>query len=555
MNMRYTTLICIGAFWTALAVPAVPAGQPEEDEAALKEAKLSTTTADLLEFFRKRILPETDQGRVRALIGKLNDDAFAVRQEASEALINLGPGIIPLLREAIRSPNPEVACRARECLAVAEKTSTPELLSAAVRLLGHRKPPEAAKVLLDFAPFADEGVNDALRAALHSLALRDGKPDPALLAAREDKQPVRRALAVEALVQVKALKGDAAHKVLKDASPLVRLRTALALVEQSDAAAVPALIDVLPDVSLGQAWLAEDVLCRLAGDKTPQVALGEDAASRRTARAAWERWWKSEGARVNLAKLKEKAPHLGLTLISYQDNRGIGQIMELSREGKKRWSFAGMSSPVDFQVVGENRFLVAEMNAQRVTLRDREGKVLWQKQVQQPLACQRLANGNTFIASPNGVFEYDAQGKQVFAYNRNRWDIMGARKHRNGEYILLTRNQLVRINRKGEEVKSVAMGRNYQYCSFEVLPNGNLLLPIYRSIVGGRAGGKVVEVTLDGKEVWSAPALYPTSARRLPNGNVVVASMNYRKVVELDRTGKEVKSTPVDGQPWCVLSR
>ena len=101
--------------------------------------------------------------------------------------------------------------------------------------------------------------------------------------------------------------------------------------------------------------------------------------------------------------------------------------MELGRDGKKRWSFGGLSHPVDVQVVGDNRFLVAEMNAHRVTLRNHKGKILWQKQVQQPLACQRLANGNTFIASPNGAFEYDAQGKSVFSYNRGRWDVMGAR--------------------------------------------------------------------------------------------------------------------------------
>ena len=215
-------------------------------------------------------------------MARLNDDSFSVRQQATEDLSAWGRASSRCCVRARRSPNPEVASRARECLIVAEKTSTVELLSAAVRLLAQRKPPEAAKVLLNYAPFADDGVTSALRAALQELALRDGKPDPAVLAAREAKQPVRRALAVEALVRVKALKDAAAHKYLKDASPLVRLRTALALVDQSDRAAVPALIDVLAEVPLQQAWLAEDVLCRLAGDKTPQVSLTEDAANRKS---------------------------------------------------------------------------------------------------------------------------------------------------------------------------------------------------------------------------------------------------------------------------------
>src|SRR5262249_40895204 len=162
------------------------------------------------------------------------------------------------------------------------------------------------------------------------------------------------------------------------------------------------------------------------------------------------------------------------TLVAYQDNQGIGRLMEMGRDGKTRWEFKGLLYPTDFQVVGENRFLVAEMNGSRVTERNRKGEVVWQKAVQQPISAQRLGNGNTFVASPNAIYEFDAQGKQTFTYTRGRWDIMGARKHPNGEYILLTRMQLVRVDAKGKEVGNFNIGRNYNYSSFEILPNGNL---------------------------------------------------------------------------------
>ena len=544
--MRHTTLVWFGALWLGLGGQAA-AGQPEEDEATLKEAKQPTDTPALLEFFRKRVLPETDHDRVRGLIKKLGDDAFAVRTRATEELIALGPGIAPLLREGTGNADCEVADRSRMCLAVVEKTSTVPLVSAAVRLLGHRKPAEAARVLLDFAPYAEEEVGDALRTALQELALRDGKPDPALLAARADKQPMRRALAVEALVRTRALEGAAAHKFLKDASALVRLRTALALVDRSDRAAVPALIEVLPGVPLNQAWLAEDVLSRLAGEQTPAVSLGADEASRKNARTAWAKWWKDNAARVDLARLKQKAPFLGLTLVAYQDHQGVGRLLEMGRDGKTRWEFTGLLYPTDVQVLGENRFLVAEMNGQRVTERNRKGEIVWQKAVQQPISVQRLANGNTFVASPNGVHEFDARGKQTATYSRGRWDIMGARKHRNGEYILLTRMQVVRV-KDGKEIGSFNIGRNYNYTSFEILPNGNLLIPLNRT-------NRVVEYTLDGKEKWSAAVTFPTSARRLPNGNVVAASMNYQRIIEVGRDGKQVSSTQITGMPWCVVKR
>src|SRR5205807_1582935 len=97
------------------------------------------------------------------------------------------------------------------------KLQTDTLLSAAVRLMAQRKPPEASKLLLDFAPSAGHvEVLEVIRDVLPQLAVRDGKPDPALKAALTDKEGLRRALAVEALIRAKQLHGEAAHKFLAD---------------------------------------------------------------------------------------------------------------------------------------------------------------------------------------------------------------------------------------------------------------------------------------------------------------------------------------------------
>src|SRR5262249_21199411 len=162
------------------------------------------------------------------------------------------------------------------------------------------------------------------------------------------------------------------------------------------------------------------------------VSLGGTVESRETARDAWLRWWKENEAKVDLARLKKEPPFLGLTLIAFQDFQGRWQLSELGRDGKTRWQFSDLAFPVDVQVVGNDRYLIAEMNGARVTERNRKGEVLRQFQAQQPVACQRLGNGNTFIATPNQALEVDAAGKQVFSFNRGRWDIVGGRKHRNG---------------------------------------------------------------------------------------------------------------------------
>jgi hypothetical protein len=51
---------------------------------------------------------------------------------------------------------------------------------------------------------------------------------------------------------------------------------------------------------------------------------------------------------------------------------------------------------------------------------------------------------------------------------------------------------------------------------------------------------KVTEYDGNGKEVWTAAVTQPVSAKRLPNGNTLVSSLNPPKVIELDRAGKVV---------------
>src|SRR5438067_51637 len=77
----------------------------------------------LLHFFRQRVLPEADKQRVRTLIKQLGDDSFRVREKASAALVSLGPGVAPMLRQPGATTDPEVLCRAEECLIAVEKTS------------------------------------------------------------------------------------------------------------------------------------------------------------------------------------------------------------------------------------------------------------------------------------------------------------------------------------------------------------------------------------------------------------------------------------------------
>jgi HEAT repeat protein len=548
--MRLPILAILSTTFALLAgARADEAEQLASDQQVLRQANIEIEDGALMEYFRKRTLFEADQPKVKELVRKLGDDVFVVRNKATNDLIALGPTALPLLREALTDADTEIARRAASCLEAIEKQLNSAASSAAARMLARRKA-AATQVLLGFLPFAeDESVADDVRAALTALAVRDGKPDPVLLEGTGDKLTVKRAAAVEALLRGKAIAPAEGRKFLADKDALVRLGAALALTQQGDKEAVKPLVALLTELPAERAWQVEDVLCRLAGDKAPAVSLGSDDATRQKCRDAWAGWWDKNAAAIDLKVLADGQRLLGFTLVTTVDNRNQGKVYEIGTDGKPRWKIDKLAFPIDAQVLPGERVLIAELNGNRVTERDFKGKVLAEWSMQMPVACQRLPNGNTFVAGRNGMVEYDREKKEVFKYSRNDFGIFGGVKLRNGEYGMVTQfGTFVRIDAKGKEGKSIGVGQTQNFCVPDALPSGRVLVPMW-------AEGKVVEFDPEGKEVWTGQVANPVSAFRLPNGNTLVASSGNRKVVELDRNGKETWSHQADGNPWRVRRR
>src|SRR5262249_3632673 len=146
-----------------------------------------------------RTLGEGDRERMKSLIVQLADDSYETRERASTALVAIGAAAEPLLREATKSTDVEVMRRAEECLRQIKKGTGAIVPMAAARIIAQRKPAGAVPVLLDFLPFADnDAVSEQVRAALAALA---GSPSgsPSLLSALDDKDPLKRGAAGEAL--------------------------------------------------------------------------------------------------------------------------------------------------------------------------------------------------------------------------------------------------------------------------------------------------------------------------------------------------------------------
>ena len=564
MLTRYVALFPLLLLMGMCGSSAAVETDAEADEETLRMAKLPADGPSLLLLFRKRTPDADSQARIKTLIAQLGSDSFSEREEASEELAAGGVAAVGLLRAATKHDDLEVRWRARDALAVVEQNDlSSDVLMAALRVLGRRKPPLLTKVLLDYAPHAaDADITEELCLALASAV--GGDADPQLVQALTDKLPIKRAIAGAALSRGGCRKQfPAVRRLLRDPDLLVRCRVALALLEARDKSAVPVLIELLADLPLAEAEHVESMLLQLAADSAPKGSLDDRQDTGPTARGkyrdAWAEWWKQHGEGLDLAKV-ELAPHWrGYTLavcMTTMRGRGIrsaGCILEFDALGRTRWQMKGLTYPVDAQVINEKRVLVTEYRAGQVTERNHDGDVLRRINVPDlPLEARRLPNGNTLITTQNRVFEVDRNDKEVWTTNGNRAGIIvSSCQLRGGEIgICYQSGDFVRMDRSGKILDSFHVGRLFRSYGLHIqgLPNGHVLVPLYYD-------NKVVEFDKSGREVWSASYARPISVQRLPNGRTLVASYGSNLFAELDKNGREVKSQRCEAPLMSVRGR
>jgi HEAT repeat protein len=488
----------------------------------------------LLSAVRKRTLTREDRETIRGLLGKLGAEDFATREAASKELFALGRRSLPQLREVAKNRDPEASRQAKQLIERIELEPAHRLPTSAIRLLAVRKPAGSVAALLAYLPNAeDENLSAEVQKSLAALALRDGKPDPDLLHALADPQPVLRSTAAEALAKGGGEEGrNAVRKLLQDTVPEVRLRTALALALMKEPASIPVLIDLLTILPIGEAGQAEDTLYQLAGDTAPDVSPGSEPAERRKCRDAWAAWWKVNAARVDLGRLTAAPRLLGFTLIC---DPGSNRVFEVGRDGRERWAIDNLRGPVDAVVLPGNHVLIAEYNRRRVTERDFKGTIVWQKQCPgNPTNVQRLRNGNTFIALDSQIIEVDRTGKEVYTIN-SLPGVHAACRSRKGHIVcLVPNNQCFLVDAAGKQLKSFTCNYgNSNIAGLDLFPSGRIL-------VTQTDRNKVVEFDAEGKTLLELDAPGARTATGLPNGHVLVTSQGNQRVWELDRAGKTV---------------
>jgi hypothetical protein len=385
--------------------------------------------------------------------------------------------------------------------------------------------------------------------ALSSVGIRDGTPEKALREALDDKLAARRMAAGVVLCRCGgAAEQAAARRLLEDPDSTVRLRVALAFTELRRPDGVPVLIKLLKDLPLSQAWQAEEVLHSLAGGSGPSEAVAEDSISRTKCAEAWTRWWREHESRLGPASFVSRQSLRGYTLVVEWSEGRDGRIEELARNGKPRWQLEKIPWAIDAQVLPSNRLLLAEVYEKRVAERNLNGALLWERRLnEQPLSVQRLANGNTFIATATQLLEVDHSGREVV--DVRRLSPLAARKLPDGRIACIaSTDRFHMLDAAGKELKSFSVHGFQRFCDFDVLPGGRVLVPLTGS-------NEIVEYDGEGRVLRKFSVKEPTGVERLPNGHTLVASRNAKQVVELDQAGKTVWEYKTKGYSWRAHRR
>ncbi len=213
-----------------------------------------------------------------------------------------------------------------------------------------------------------------------------------------------------------------------------------------------------------------------------------------------------------------------------------GKVFIVSPTGRIEWEYDGATNCNDLWVLPGGNLLFNTGHGVREVTRDKK-VVFAYESTSEIYACQRLANGNTFIGecSAGRLLEVDPPGRIVKALNLLPPGVTGghaymrnARELANGNYLVAHYGlNLVReYDSSGRVVREIpAAGGPH---SAVRLPGGNTLI----SCADGKGGSRVFEVNPAGKTVWQVqgrelPGVtlkFMAGLERLSNGDTLMAN-------------------------------
>lgn len=533
-------LITVSVFFS----PAIlRADDPDRDVDAydieiLQEQGVKQDAGSLLAFFRERTLDETKINRLGDLIKQLGDSRFKVRDRTMKELLAIGVPALKYLEMAQKDADSEIARRAQQLVERIGAGPGSSLPIAAARQLRRFSSDDIARVLLAYLPDADDtNVVDEVMTTLIVVGVRSGKIDMIFCDNARNSSAARRAAAALVLGRSRDRHDvDLAIKLLDDSVPSVRLRAAEGLLAGNHKEAGPGLIRLLHPSTDESTWRAEDLLRQIAGEASPEFALDEKPDTRIAYQKKWFTWWETNEKKIDLSKLAQAPPVLGLWLgVEYNTNT----VWECGRDGKRRWTIKA-EGPMDAQILPGNRVLIAEQTAKRVTERDLKGNTLWECTVdEEVLNCQRLRNGNTFIGTRFSAIEVRPNKSVVLKHRVSDVSLHAIRRVANGNFVGLTSAGVIHeISAGGKSIRTIAMPAEGTWGDVDSLPGGRYLVSNYGS-------GFVREIAADGKLLREIKVGDACGVDRLPNDQLLISGQN--KAASINWEGKSNWNMSSDG--------
>jgi hypothetical protein len=415
-----------------------------------------------------------------------------------------------------------------------------QVTPALIRLITLARPANAIEIILAYIPSCnDDNIQDLLGECLGLYLNDQNTPPPALIAASTSSIEEIRTFAGRVLAQSpNEIAQKTCTTLLSDSSVRVRFEVARESIKNQNKSAIPTLIELMTKVPAEKAEAIDQTLRAIAKEKSPESKNDSKADA-----AAWNTWWQKEGTQLVLTPgLKNhEALKNFLVVESFNQEKKSGRVFLVTPSGKTLWEIANLSNPTDALLLPNNKILITEQGANRITERDTKGNISWEKSVTNPFHSQRLLNGNIFIASRNKIVEVGRNGNEIFSFSYPNETILAACKTRTNEYALLSYNGVfLKLDSKGNEVSKsrIPFPTNFGI-------NGGAITQNDRVLVSIPTLNKIMEFNFRGQSTWESTITMPGIPTKLPNGNVVAPSLNGSKIVEIQMDGKIIyESTP-----------
>lgn len=215
------------------------------------------------------------------------------------------------------------------------------------------------------------------------------------------------------------------------------------------------------------------------------------------------------------------------------------------------------TAEVPIQTGKGHPFVCGDYTQGKIFIVSAEGKVEWEYQAPNCNDLWVLPNGNLLFVTGHGVKEVTRDKKEVFKYE-SKSEIYACQRLANGNTFIAECNagRLLDVDPAGKIVKEIKLlpegkdGGHLYIRNARRLENGNYLV--------GHYGAHVVkEYDPDGKVLREIPAPGgPHSAIRLKNGNTLIACGDHNgkaQVIEVDKENKIVWQVLNDDLPGISL--